>query len=90
MSTAPAFPQALSMTELAAMASAIQWAGHFAERDGCASGGPAFDDVRRATRALEDRGLVVFHSLAVRTKLDEIGASTSVGQTIPQITGVAA
>lgn len=78
------------MTELTAIAAAIQWAGHFAERDGCAANGAAFDDIRRATCALEDRGLVVFHSLAVRMKLDEIGTAAPVAGTLPQITGVAA
>jgi hypothetical protein len=57
--------------ELDAIAAAVQWAGFYAERDGCNPGGPAFSAVRRATALLEPRGAYIPHSRAVRALIDQ-------------------
>ena len=64
--SAPAFTPA----ELDAIAAAVQWAGFYAQRDGCRASGPAFSAVRRATALLEPRGAYIPHSRTVRAIID--------------------
>lgn len=56
--------------EAAQIAWAVQWAGHFATRENCAPGGPAFSHIAPATRALERCGVKVYHSAAARTLVE--------------------
>lgn len=56
----------LTPEELRAVATAVQWAGHFAGLCGCEAGGPAFTAIADATRIIEGEGAHICHSRATR------------------------
>lgn len=61
----------LTNEELREIAGAVQWAGHFATLAGdCVAGGPAFSNIAEATRAIESRGVPVYHTIATRRLVD--------------------